>query len=130
MVSWLSSNGDEPMDRNYVRNVLNYINDLKESFSEEEFKCIERKHQDLQARLEERHQHQGINGGIEEGGGTEGREGCEVSWDSLLCWPYTSPGTLAILPCFEELNGIRYDNTPSLGKGTCSKGSTRNSFPV
>nr|XP_050849101.1 diuretic hormone receptor-like isoform X1 [Vespula vulgaris] len=116
MASWLSSNGDEPMDRNYVRNVLNYINDLKESFSEEEFKCLERKHQDLQARLEERHQHQAINGGIEEGGATEGQEGCEVSWDSLLCWPYTSPGTLAILPCFEELNGIRYDNTQNASR--------------
>jgi hypothetical protein len=34
---------------------------------------------------------------------------CNRSWDSLLCWPKTSAGSLAVLPCFEELNGIKYD---------------------
>ncbi|XP_075234029.1 uncharacterized protein LOC142331797 [Lycorma delicatula] len=33
------------------------------------------------------------------------------SWDSLLCWPPTTPGIRASLPYFEELNGIKYDTT-------------------
>ncbi|KAG8222626.1 hypothetical protein J437_LFUL002620 [Ladona fulva] len=37
---------------------------------------------------------------------------CNRSWDKLLCWPTTLAATLAILPCFEELNGIKYDTTP------------------
>ncbi|XP_075237568.1 diuretic hormone receptor-like [Lycorma delicatula] len=36
---------------------------------------------------------------------------CPRSWDSLLCWPPTPPGIRASLPCFEELNGIKYDTT-------------------
>lgn len=36
---------------------------------------------------------------------------CPRSWDSLLCWPPTQPGIRASLPCFEELNGIKYDTT-------------------
>jgi hypothetical protein len=36
---------------------------------------------------------------------------CPHSYDTLLCWPKTPAGTLAILPCFEELNGIKYDTT-------------------
>lgn len=34
---------------------------------------------------------------------------CPPSYDTLLCWPETQAGTLATLPCFEELNGIKYD---------------------
>ncbi|XP_046390386.1 diuretic hormone receptor-like isoform X2 [Ischnura elegans] len=36
---------------------------------------------------------------------------CNRSWDRLLCWPTTPASTLAVLPCFEELNGIKYDTT-------------------
>ena len=36
---------------------------------------------------------------------------CSRSWDSLLCWPETNFGTVAELPCFEELNGLKYDTT-------------------
>ncbi|RZF43981.1 hypothetical protein LSTR_LSTR013268, partial [Laodelphax striatellus] len=38
-------------------------------------------------------------------------EGCSRVWDSLLCWPPTLPGIAAIMPCFPELNGIRYDTS-------------------
>jgi hypothetical protein len=34
---------------------------------------------------------------------------CPYFYDTLLCWPKTPAGTLALLPCFEELNGIKYD---------------------
>lgn len=36
---------------------------------------------------------------------------CPRTWDSLLCWPPTAAGTMAQLPCFSELNGIKYDTT-------------------
>ncbi|KAK9745133.1 Hormone receptor domain [Popillia japonica] len=37
--------------------------------------------------------------------------GCDVAFDSVLCWPrpQTPPNTLAVLPCFSQLNGIHYD---------------------
>jgi hypothetical protein len=34
---------------------------------------------------------------------------CPYFYDTVLCWPKTPAGTLALLPCFEELNGIKYD---------------------
>ncbi|XP_037946618.1 diuretic hormone receptor isoform X2 [Teleopsis dalmanni] len=37
--------------------------------------------------------------------------GCPVSFDSVLCWPRTPPGKLAVLPCFEEFKGVHYDTT-------------------
>ena len=102
---------------NYVLNALNYINKLNESLSPEAIKCLEVKHQEelewvsLGRRLEE-------------------QTGCEIDWDSLLCWPRTPPGTTATLPCLEELNGIRYDSTRgheirmSVHRG-CGRGAER-----
>ncbi|XP_017754322.1 PREDICTED: growth hormone-releasing hormone receptor-like [Eufriesea mexicana] len=83
---------------NYVLNALYYINKLNKSVNPEAIKCLERKHQEelQQLSLETQQTDQ---------------QGCEISWDSLLCWPKTPPATLATLPCFEELNGIRYDST-------------------
>lgn len=89
-MAWFPAN-ETLADDNYVLNVLNYINELNESLSTEEFKCLERKHQD-QNRKQERLE-------------------CEVNWDTILCWPRTLPGSLATIPCFDELNGIPYDNT-------------------
>lgn len=77
---------------NYVLNVLNYINELNESFSAEQLKCLEREHQERENQRQE-------------------QEECEVNWDTILCWPRTLSGTLATIPCFDELNGIPYDNT-------------------
>lgn len=37
--------------------------------------------------------------------------GCAPNFDSVLCWPRTPLGTLALLPCLEELNGIYYDTS-------------------
>lgn len=37
--------------------------------------------------------------------------GCEVNFDSVLCWPQTPTNTVAILPCLSQLNGIQYDTT-------------------
>ncbi|KAH8407654.1 hypothetical protein KR222_009489 [Zaprionus bogoriensis] len=36
---------------------------------------------------------------------------CPTSFDSVLCWPRTSVGSFAILPCFEEFKGVHYDTT-------------------
>lgn len=36
---------------------------------------------------------------------------CAPVWDSLLCWPATAAGSLSVQPCFDELNGIKYDTT-------------------
>ncbi|XP_052839503.1 LOW QUALITY PROTEIN: diuretic hormone receptor [Drosophila gunungcola] len=36
---------------------------------------------------------------------------CPSSFDSVLCWPRTNAGSLAVLPCFEEFKGVHYDTT-------------------
>ncbi|KAK9295959.1 hypothetical protein QLX08_009861 [Tetragonisca angustula] len=91
-----SNESGEVLDHgNYVLNTLYYIN---ESVNPEAIKCLERKQQDELQRLST-------------GTQLEDQQGCEINWDSLLCWPGTPPGTLATLPCFEELNGIRYDSS-------------------
>ncbi|XP_012275321.1 diuretic hormone receptor isoform X2 [Orussus abietinus] len=76
-------------EENYVLNVLESINELNESLFDAELECLAAKHL----------------------AGSAPEEVCDVHWDSLFCWPRTSPGTLARLACFEELNGIRYDST-------------------
>ncbi|XP_071644590.1 diuretic hormone receptor isoform X2 [Temnothorax longispinosus] len=87
------TNGTKPLvGGNYVLNVLNYINELNESLSAEQLKCIEREYQERENQKQEQQE-------------------CEVSWDTILCWPRTVSGTLATIPCFDELNGIPYDNT-------------------
>lgn len=40
--------------------------------------------------------------------------GCDVSWDTLLCWPFTNAGTFATQQCLEELHGIHYDTSREL----------------
>ncbi|CAD1475450.1 unnamed protein product, partial [Heterotrigona itama] len=84
---------------NYVLNALYYINKLNESVNPEAIKCFERKQQDELQRLS--------SAGTQQ----QDQQGCEINWDSLLCWPRTPPATLVTLPCFEELNGIRYDSS-------------------
>lgn len=37
--------------------------------------------------------------------------GCEVNFDTVLCWPQTPSNTVAVLPCLSQLNGIQYDTT-------------------
>ncbi|XP_026669696.1 diuretic hormone receptor-like isoform X2 [Ceratina calcarata] len=88
---------------NYVLNTLYYIK-LNESVDPEAIKCLERKHEEELHRLS--------LGSDRE----EDQQGCEISWDSLLCWPRTPPGTLATQSCFEELNGIRYDSSQNASR--------------
>ncbi|XP_043787865.1 diuretic hormone receptor-like isoform X1 [Apis laboriosa] len=102
-MSWESSNETVLDNGNYVLNTLHYINKLNESVNPEAIECLERKHQEELQRL---------SLGILE----EEQQGCEISWDSLLCWPRTPPGTLVTLPCFDELNGIRYDSTQNASR--------------
>ncbi|XP_025266656.1 diuretic hormone receptor isoform X2 [Camponotus floridanus] len=106
-MAWFLANETEPLvDDNYVLNVLNYINELNESLSSEQSKCLERKHQD-QNRKQDRLE-------------------CEVNWDTILCWPRTPPGTLATIPCFDELNGILYDNTQNASRWCWPNGTWDN----
>ncbi|XP_077270344.1 diuretic hormone 44 receptor 1 isoform X7 [Temnothorax americanus] len=92
------TNGTKPLvGGNYVLNVLNYINELNESLSAEQLKCIEREYQERENQKQEQQE-------------------CEVSWDTILCWPRTLSGTLATIPCFDELNGIPYDNTQNASR--------------
>lgn len=51
--------------------------------------------------------------------------GCDVAFDSVLCWPQTPANTLAVLPCFSQLNGIHYD-TRSKRLAFLTSHSTRN----
>ncbi|CAB3374658.1 Hypothetical predicted protein [Cloeon dipterum] len=41
---------------------------------------------------------------------------CRSSWDTVLCWPNTAAGHLASQPCFEELNGVKYDTSQNATK--------------
>ncbi|GIY37777.1 g_PROTEIN_RECEP_F2_3 domain-containing protein [Caerostris darwini] len=34
---------------------------------------------------------------------------CTVNWDGVSCWPPTLAGSTATVPCFSELNGVKYD---------------------
>ncbi|XP_035222869.1 diuretic hormone receptor-like [Stegodyphus dumicola] len=34
---------------------------------------------------------------------------CNVTWDGVSCWPATLAGNTAMVPCFSELNGVKYD---------------------
>nr|XP_016927882.1 diuretic hormone receptor [Drosophila suzukii]XP_036669507.1 diuretic hormone receptor [Drosophila suzukii] len=36
---------------------------------------------------------------------------CRTQFDSILCWPRTARGTLAVLQCMDELQGIHYDSS-------------------
>lgn len=86
----LASENSLPED-NYVLNILNHINELNDSSLIKELECYQQaKHLD--------------NNRHDEGS-------CEVDWDSLLCWPETTPGTLLKLPCFDQLYGIKYDSS-------------------
>ena len=38
-----------------------------------------------------------------------GNRFCNSTWDGIICWPTTPAGATAVLPCFDELNGIKYD---------------------
>ena len=39
---------------------------------------------------------------------------CNSTWDGIICWPTTPAGATAVLPCFDELNGIKYDTERKL----------------
>ncbi|KAI5713393.1 hypothetical protein M8J75_016066 [Diaphorina citri] len=52
---------------------------------------------------------------------------CPRQWDQVLCWPPTKNGSLAILPCFGELNGIQYDTSQNASKW-CNANGSWNSF--
>ncbi|XP_029052077.1 diuretic hormone receptor-like isoform X2 [Osmia bicornis bicornis] len=96
-------NDTVPDTSNYVLNALHYINKLTVSLNTEAAKCLEHKHQEeLQFLSVGKH--------------PDEQPGCEINWDSLLCWPRTPPGTVATLPCLEELNGIRYDSTQNASR--------------
>ena len=85
--SW---NRTSSIEHNYVLNVLNHINDLNDTLFREGLECITASHLENREKL---------------------MDGCDVDWDSLLCWPQSPPGTLVEMSCFEQLRGIRYDNT-------------------
>ena len=36
---------------------------------------------------------------------------CNSTWDGISCWPTTLAGSTSVLPCFAELNGVKYDTT-------------------
>ncbi|XP_068970453.1 diuretic hormone receptor-like isoform X1 [Bombus flavifrons] len=100
-MEWQENNESVFDTGNYVLNTLYYISKLNESVNPEAIKCLERKQEELQ---------------LLSLGTQQEDQGCEISWDSLLCWPRTPPGTLATLPCFEELNGIRYDSSQNASR--------------
>ncbi|GFR23359.1 hypothetical protein TNCT_219291, partial [Trichonephila clavata] len=36
---------------------------------------------------------------------------CTVNWDGVSCWPSTLAGSTSTVPCFSELNGVKYDTS-------------------
>uniref|UniRef100_A0A8D9DY41 Diuretic hormone receptor n=1 Tax=Cacopsylla melanoneura TaxID=428564 RepID=A0A8D9DY41_9HEMI len=55
--------------------------------------------------------------------GSSSPQYCLRQWDSLLCWPPTKNGSLAIVPCFGEMNGIQYDTSQNASKWCNSNGT-------
>lgn len=52
---------------------------------------------------------------------------CNIAWDGVSCWPATAAGTKATLPCFSELNGVKYDVSGNASK-ECFKNATWSSW--
>ncbi|XP_035219762.1 diuretic hormone receptor-like isoform X2 [Stegodyphus dumicola] len=48
---------------------------------------------------------------------------CNASWDGVSCWPTTPAGSLVSVPCFAELNGVKYD-TSSNASRFCQENGT------
>ncbi|XP_025160006.1 diuretic hormone receptor isoform X2 [Harpegnathos saltator] len=105
MASFAANGTKRPVGDNYALNVFNY-NELNESLSAE-LHCLVHEHQDQISSKQE-------------------QQGCEVSWDTVLCWPRTPPGTLATIPCFEEFNGILYDNSENASRWCWTNGTWDN----
>ncbi len=36
---------------------------------------------------------------------------CGPDFDGLLCWPPSRSNSSAVIPCMEELNGVKYDTS-------------------
>lgn len=88
--SQLPESIDVAIGDNHVLNVLNYIDYIRLNDSlNSEHKCLTLHRNQSKSQQQE----------------------CEVNWDKILCWPRTPADTLATIPCFNEFNGIRYDNT-------------------
>lgn len=41
----------------------------------------------------------------------DGRQFCNSTWDGISCWPTALAGSTSVLPCFAELNGVKYDTS-------------------
>lgn len=48
---------------------------------------------------------------------------CPTHYDSVICWPPTPVNSTAVVKCFAELNGIRYDDTSNATKDCFSNGT-------
>ncbi|XP_020814831.1 diuretic hormone receptor [Drosophila serrata] len=48
---------------------------------------------------------------------------CLTQFDSILCWPRTVRGTLAVLQCMDELQGIHYDSSKNATRFCHSNGT-------
>ncbi|GAB6033343.1 hypothetical protein CHUAL_013110 [Chamberlinius hualienensis] len=51
---------------------------------------------------------------------------CNVTFDKVLCWPYTLAGTTAVISCPYELRGILYDTSKNARKHCYADGSWAN----
>ncbi|CAL1281569.1 unnamed protein product [Larinioides sclopetarius] len=48
---------------------------------------------------------------------------CNSTWDGISCWPTTTAGSTANVPCFEEFNGVRYDTTTNASRQCLENGT-------
>ncbi|XP_077553885.1 diuretic hormone receptor-like [Haemaphysalis longicornis] len=48
---------------------------------------------------------------------------CHRTWDGLSCWPMTTAGSVAVLPCFAFLNDLYYDTSNNVTR-TCLENGT------
>lgn len=55
--------------------------------------------------------HNGIISSILQGFGSGGGAGCDIYFDSVLCWPRTPVATWAVLPCPDTFHGLLYDSS-------------------
>lgn len=48
---------------------------------------------------------------------------CAPDFDTISCWPWTSPATWAIMPCFSEFKGVPYDSSQNATRYCHSNGT-------
>ncbi|XP_044015344.1 diuretic hormone receptor-like isoform X2 [Aphidius gifuensis] len=92
-------NMSDTFDVNHVQDILDHINQLDDTNLSKDLQCLKSKHDKIY------------------------NNACDIDWDSLSCWPQTLAGTLAKIPCFDQLYGIKYDSSQNASRWCLTNGT-------